>query len=106
MTIRHTEAQKIQAIKDHRNGKPVAAICESMSIHASQFYLWKKKYGDQGSTTPVAPSNNGSQGLHDEIEILRIENDILREENETLRKLCMDAILELTRYKENAQKKS
>lgn len=40
-----TEAQIVQAIREHEGGRKADDICRELGISSAAFYKWKQKYG-------------------------------------------------------------
>lgn len=40
-----TEAQIMQAIREHEGGRKAEDICRELGISSAAFYKWKQKYG-------------------------------------------------------------
>jgi len=40
---RFTEAQIVQALKEHESGRAAADICRELGVSQTSFYKWKKK---------------------------------------------------------------
>lgn len=40
-----TEAQIVQAIREHEGGRKADDICRGLGISSAAFYKWKQKYG-------------------------------------------------------------
>lgn len=40
-----TEAQIVQAIREHEGGRKAEDICRELGISSAAFYKWKQKYG-------------------------------------------------------------
>jgi len=47
---RFTEAQIVQALKEHESGRTAADICRELGVSQTSFYKWKKKYSGMGTS--------------------------------------------------------
>jgi putative transposase len=72
---RYSDEQIAYALRQAEGGSAVADVCRQMGISEATFYVWKKKYGNLGTT---------------ELRELRV----LREENAKLKRLVADLTLD------------
>jgi putative transposase len=72
---RFSDEQIAYALRQAEGGTAVADVCRQMGISDATFYVWKKKYGNLGTT---------------ELRELRL----LREENAKLKRLVADLTLD------------
>jgi putative transposase len=72
---RYTDEQIAYALRQAESGTAVADVCRQLGISEATFYIWKKKYANQGST---------------ELRELRL----LREEKSKLKRLVADLTLD------------
>lgn len=42
---RFTEAQIVNALKEHENGRDAKDICREMGVSTASFYKWRQRYG-------------------------------------------------------------
>jgi putative transposase len=47
---RFTEAQIVQALKEHESGRTGADICRELGVSQASFYKWKKKYSGMNTS--------------------------------------------------------
>ena len=47
---RFTEAQIVQALKEHESGRTTADICRELGVSQTSFYKWKKKYSGMNTS--------------------------------------------------------
>lgn len=52
---RFTEAQIVQALKEHESGRKAAEICRELGVSQASFYKWKKKYSGMGTSELKRP---------------------------------------------------
>ena len=47
---RFTEAQIVQALKEHESGVTAAQVCRDLGVSQASFYKWKKKYSGMSTS--------------------------------------------------------
>jgi putative transposase len=81
-----TEAQIVNALKEHENGRKVDDIARELGITPASFYKWKERYGGMEAS-----------------DLKRLKD--LQEENSRLKRMFADLSLDHTALKEIISKK-
>ena len=83
---KHSEAQIIEALKQHASGRKAEEICRELGVHKATFYNWSKKY-------------SGMDGQ----ELKKLKE--LEEENRKLKQMYADLALDNKMLKDVLSKK-